>query len=126
MKAVFTRAAPYGGDAMTLPVESVAAAISFYEETMGFRVVSRSDGPPKTVSLARDRVRIGLAENGGDPTQDGCFFEVDNLEAAFVEIKGSTPAASDFRVDKFGGQSYRVFFVVAPDGLCYMIGQRQE
>jgi len=126
MKAVFKRAAPYGGDAMNLPVENVAAALPFYEETMGFRVVSRQDTPPKTVSLARDKVQIGLAENGGGPTQEGCFFEVDNVETAFAEIKGNQAAASDFRVDRFGDQSYRVFFVVAPDGLCYMIGQRQE
>ena len=126
MKAVFIRAAPYGGDAMNLPVENVAAALPFYEETMGFRVVSRQDAPPKTVSLARDKVQIGLAENGGDPTQEGCFFEVDNVETAFAEIKGNPPAASDFRVNRFGEQAYRVFFVIAPDGLCYMIGQRQE
>ncbi|SRR6266436_1991281 len=126
MKALFTRAAPYGGDAMNLPVESVEAAIPFYEETMGFSVVSRQDAPHQTVSLTRDKVQIGLAENGGDPTQEGCFFEVDNVEAAFVEIKGNTPVGSDFRVDRFGEQSYRVFFVVAPDGLCYMIGQCQE
>ena len=126
MKAVFIRAAPYGGDAMNLPVENVAAAAPFYEKTLGFRVVSRQDAPPKTVSLARDKIQIGLAENGGDPTQEGCFFEVDNVETAFAEIKGNPAAASDFRVDRFGDQSYRVFFVVAADGLCYMIGQRQE
>jgi lactoylglutathione lyase len=126
MKAVFTRAAPYADNAMNLPVENVEAAIPFYEETLGFRVVSRQDAPQKSVSLARDKIQIGLAENGGDPTQEGCFFEVENVEAAFVEIKGKTPAVSDFRVDKFGDQTYRVFFVVAPDGLCYMIGERQE
>jgi lactoylglutathione lyase len=126
MKAVFTRAAPYADDAMSLPVENVEAAIPFYAETLGFRVVSRQNAPHKTVSLARDKIKIGLAENGGDPTQEGCFFEVDGVEAAFVEIKGNTPSASDLRVDKLGEQSYRVFFVVAPDGLCYMIGERQE
>src|SRR6266481_9224955 len=124
MKALFTRAAPYGGDAMNLPVESVEAAIPFYEETMGFSVVSRQDAPHQTVSLTRDKVQIGLAENGGDPTQEGCFFEVDNVEAAFVEIKGKPAAESDFRVDEFSSGPYRVFFEVAPDGLCYMIGQR--
>ena len=126
MKAVFTRVAPYADDAMNLPVENVEAAIPFYEETLGFAVVSRQEAPPKSVSLARDKIQIGLAENGGDPTQEGCFFEVDNVETAFAEIKGRTPAAADFRLDKFGVQSYRVFFVVAPDGLCYMIGERQK
>ena len=126
LKAIFKRAAPYADDAMNLPVENVEAAIPYYEKTLGFRVVSRQDVPCKTVSLARDEIQIGLAENGGDPTQEGCFFEVDNVEAAFAEIKGNASSASDFRIDKFGARSYRVFFVVAPDGLCYMIGEREK
>jgi lactoylglutathione lyase len=125
-KATFKRAAPYADDAMNLPVADVDAAIPFYEETFRFRVTSRLDQPYKSVVLARDEIQIGLAENGGDPTQEGCFFEVDNLDAAFEEIKGQPPAESDIRIDKFGDTSMRVFFVVAPDGLCYMLGQRQE
>ncbi|HYR77541.1 MAG TPA: VOC family protein [Pyrinomonadaceae bacterium] len=126
MKATYKRAAPYADDAMNLPVADVDAAIPFYEETFGFRLVSRDDGPHKSVIFARDDIKIGLAENGGDPTQEGCFFEVDNADAAFEEIKGKPATESDFRIDKFGETSYRVFFVVAPDGLCYMLGERQE
>ncbi len=126
MKALYRRAAPYSDDAMNLPVADVDAAIPYYEETFGFRVVTREEVPHKSVILARDEIQIGLAENGGDPTQEGCFFEVDNLDAAFEEIKGKPPAESDIRIDKFGDTSMRVFFVVAPDGLCYMLGQRRE
>ena len=126
MRATFLRAAPYADDAMNLPVENVDAAIPYYEKTFGFRVVSRKDAPHKSASLARDNIQIGLAENGGDPTQDGCFFEVDNVEAAFAEIKGKPAAESDFRVDEFSNGPYRVFFEVAPDGLCYMIGAKTE
>ncbi|OLD25658.1 MAG: glyoxalase [Acidobacteria bacterium 13_1_40CM_3_55_6] len=126
MKAVYKRAAPYADDAMNLPVKDVDAAIPYYEKTFGFRVAARSGEPYKSVVLTRDAIRIGLAENGGDPTQEGCFFEVDNVEAAFAEITGKPPADSDFRIDQFGDASFRVFFVVAPDGLCYMLGQRQE
>jgi lactoylglutathione lyase len=125
-KAVYKRAAPYADDALNLPVADVDAAIPFYERTFGFRVVSKTDSPHKSVIFTRDAIQIGLAENGGDPTQEGCFFEVDNAAAAFEEIKGKAPADSDFRIDKFGDTSYRVFFVVAPDGLCYMLGERQE
>ena len=52
-KAIFRRAAPYGRDAMNLPVPNVATAIPYYERTFGFRVVSRQDGPPRSVVLAR-------------------------------------------------------------------------
>ena len=128
MKAVFKAAAPYADDAMNLPVEDVDSAIPYYEKTFGFRVVSRQDAPHKSVVLARDNIRIGLAENGGDPTQEGCFFEVDNADAAFEELKsnGLEKEEPDFRIDRYGDTSYRVFFVIAPDGLCYCLGERQN
>ena len=125
-KAKFKRAVPYADDAMNLPVADVDAAIPFYEETLGFQVVSRSDSPFKSVVLKRDDIQIGLAENGGDPTQEGCFFEVEDIESAFAEIKGKSPAAGDIEINKHGNSSQRVFFVVAPDGLCYMLGEPQS
>jgi catechol 2,3-dioxygenase-like lactoylglutathione lyase family enzyme len=128
MKAVFKTASPYLEDAMNLPVENLEAAIPFYETVMGFQLVSRNDAPCKSAVLGRDDIKIGLAENGGDPTQEGCFFEVDNVEAAFNELKsnGLGKKEADFRVDQYGTASFRVFFVVAPDGLCYCLGERQE
>ena len=127
MKAVFKRAAPYADDALNLPVADVDLSVPFYEKTFGFRVVSRQDAPHKSVILARDEIQIGLAENGGDPTQEGCFFEVDNAEAAFAELKanGLAKEDADFRIDKHGDKSFKVFFVIAPDGLCYCLGERQ-
>ncbi len=128
MNAVFKTAHPYAEDEMNLPVESVDAAIPFYETVMGFRVASRNDSPHKSAILARDGIQIGLAENGGDPTQEGCFFEVDNAESAFAELKGNglKKEEADFRIDQYGETSYKVFFVVAPDGLCYCLGERQK
>ena len=125
MKARFKRAVPYADDAMNLPVADVDAAVPYYEETFGFRVVSRSEEPHKSVVFGRDEIQIGLAENGGDPTQEGCYFEVDDVEAAFEEIKGVKPGEADLRINNYGETSSRVFFVIAPDGLCYMIGQPQ-
>ena len=141
MSAVFKTAYPYAEDKMNLPVENVEAAIPFYETIMGFQVVSLKDEPHKSAVLARDGIQIGLAENGGDPTQEGCFFEVDNAEAAFDELKsnGLTKHPSwigrkapeereeaGFRIDQHGATSFKVFFVVAPDGLCYCLGERQS
>lgn len=128
MKAVFKSTWPYQGDAMNLPVENVESAIPFYESVMGFNVESRNDSPNKSVVLGRDDIQIGLAENGGDPTQDGCFFEVDNAEAAFAELQanGLQKESADFRIDTYGDKTFKVFFVVAPDGLCYCLGERQK
>lgn len=127
MKAVFKSTWPYQGDAMNLPVEDVDEAVQFYESVMGFQVASRNDSPHKTVVLTRDDIKIGLAENGGDPTQDGCFFEVDNAETAFAELKanGLNKENADFRFDQYGDKKFKVFFVIAPDGLCYCLGERQ-
>jgi len=127
MKAVYKKVAPYQEDEMDLPVNDLEAAIGFYETIMGFQVVSRKESPNRSAILSRDEIQIGLAENGGDPTQEGCFFEVDNAEAAFAELKanGLGKAEADYRIDKYGETSYKVFFVVAPDGLCYCLGERQ-
>jgi lactoylglutathione lyase len=120
---LFLRAAPHAKDALDLPVADVAAAIPYYEKTFKFTVVSRGDQPHKSAILARDKIQIGLAENGGDPTQEGCFFEVDDIVTAFEEIKGKSPTDSDINSQNLYGTTYRVFFEVAPDGLCYMLGQ---
>jgi len=127
VKAIFKTARPYQKDEMNLPVANVEAAIPFYETIMGFHVVARNDAPHPSAVLARDCIQIGLAENGGDPTQDGCFFEVDNAEAAFAELKsnGLNREEPEFRLDKHGTATWKVFFVVAPDGLCYCLGERQ-
>jgi lactoylglutathione lyase len=128
MKAVYMTASPYADDALNLPVEDVDTAIPYYEKTFGFRVVSRQDSPHKSAILARDGIQIGLAENGGDPTQEGCFFEVDDVETAFAELKanGLEKEEAGFRIDRYGDTSWKVFFVVAPDGLCYCLGERQR
>jgi len=124
-KAIFKRAVPYKEDALNLPVADVDAAIPFYEQTFDFRLVSKSEESTKRAILARDEVQIGLAENGGDPTQEGCFFEVDDVAAAFAEIKSAKPNVGEPEIQKVNGQTFKAFFVVAPDGLCYMIAEPQ-
>ncbi|HSS22134.1 MAG TPA: VOC family protein [Pyrinomonadaceae bacterium] len=126
MKAIFRSAAPYAEDALNLPVDSVDAALPYYEKTFGFRVIARQDLPHRKAILERDDVKIGLAENGGDPSQEGCLFEVENLEAAFEEIKGKPAAELQYEESELRGHTYRVFFEVAPDGLCYMIAERKN
>jgi catechol 2,3-dioxygenase-like lactoylglutathione lyase family enzyme len=128
MKAIFKSARGYQGNNMKLPVASVEASIPFYQSVMGFRVVSRSNSPHKYAILGRDGIQIGLAENGGDPTQDGCAFEVDSAEAAFAELKanGLAKDAPGFRIEQHDRTPWKVFYVVAPDGLCYWFGERQR
>src|SRR5438034_8567614 len=81
MKATLEKAWGYQGDTMNLPVRDLSAALAFYENVLGFRVLSRSDTPHNSAVLARDQIQIGLVENGGDPTQDGCAFHVKDLRS---------------------------------------------
>ena len=128
MPRQFENAWGYQGNAMALPVADVDQAVPFYERVMGFALVSRAEVPHRSVVLSRDGIQIGMAENGGDPTQDGCAFQVNDIERLFAEFKtnGLEKELSAFDVERRDdGSSWKVFYVVAPDGLCYWFGQRQ-
>jgi catechol 2,3-dioxygenase-like lactoylglutathione lyase family enzyme len=127
MKPMLEKASGYQGDHMNLPVRDLGAALPFYETVLGFRVLSRSDSPHNSAVLARDQVQIGLSENGGDPTQDGCAFHVTGLAALFADFKanGLQKELAQFDIEQHGGVAWKVFYVVAPDGLCYWFGERQ-
>ena len=127
MKGTLNKAFGYQDDKMNLPVADLASALPFYENVLGFRVESRADTPHRSAVLARDLVQIGLAENGGDSSQDGCAFHVDNVDVLRDEFQARLPEKqlSAIDIEKHGDKSWRVFYVVAPDGLCYWFGEMQ-
>ena len=127
MKGTLEKAFGYRGNHMNLPVKDLAAALPFYETVLGFRVVSRGEKPCKSAVLARDLIQIELAENGGDPSQDGCAFHVKDLASLLAKFKanGLRKESSDIKVENRDGVAWNVFYVVAPDGLCYWFGERQ-
>ncbi len=153
MKAKLLSAFGYQGDATNLPVADVETAAPYYVRHMGFTIVEQDSGPGepsshhpvtdavppllgyegsqdrpiKRVILERDGIRIALAENGGDPEQDGCAFHTDDVTALRDEFI-ATGLDNIGKIDeetRDGGKRFKVFFVVAPDGLCYWFGQRQ-
>jgi len=128
VKATLEKAFGYKGDNMNLPVRDLATALPFYETVLGFKVLSRSVTPHNLAVVSRDQVQIGLAENGGDSTQDGCAFHVKNLESLFAEFKtnGLQKEISGFDIEQHDNVAWKVFYVVAPDGLCYWFGERQK
>lgn len=127
MPTLFKNAWGYQGDAMALPVANVDEAVPFYTDVLGFEVISRNDSPIRSILLARPNVQMQINENGSDPTQDGCAFEVTDVETALNEFKGNGLAKelSDIAIEKNDGGSWRVFFIIAPDGLCFWIGEKQ-
>ncbi len=127
-KAILKNAWPYQQDTMNLPVRNLKIVLPFYENILGFRLTSRHDTPNSAATLSRDAVQIGLVENGGDPTQDGCFFEVDDVQTLFAELKarGLPREQPEFSQQQHGNVLWKVLFITSPDGLCYCYGERQN
>ncbi len=116
----------YQGDAMNLPVADVGMAVPFYVEKMGFSVVEQTHEPVKMAVLERDGVQFAIAENGGDPEQDGCAFHTDDIEALRDEFTANGYNVGQIKAEnRNDGSKFRAFFAIAPDGLCYWFGQRE-
>jgi catechol 2,3-dioxygenase-like lactoylglutathione lyase family enzyme len=115
----FKAAYPYQKDVMALPVTDLDAASQWYSQHFGMLEVERLDRPVPTVILERDGTRIGFAINGGDAAQDGAAVLVSNIQGVKDELVGRGAQVGNWRVDERNGQKFQVFFVVAPDGLCY-------
>jgi catechol 2,3-dioxygenase-like lactoylglutathione lyase family enzyme len=122
----FKKAFPYRNDVLALPVTDIDAASQWYCAHFGMVEVERLEQPVPTVILQRDGMRIGFAMNGGDPSQDGAAVLVSNIRGMKDELEQKGAKIGNWRVDERGGQKYQVFFVVAPDGLCYYFHEPVE
>lgn len=120
-EAQFKAAYPYQKDVLALPVTDLDAASKWYAKHFGMHEVARLDQPVPTVILERDGVRLGFAINGGDASQDGAAILVTNIRAIKDELESSGTSIGNWRVDERNGKRFQVFFVVAPDGLCYYV-----
>jgi catechol 2,3-dioxygenase-like lactoylglutathione lyase family enzyme len=115
----FDAAYPFQDDVLSLPVTDLDGASDWYTAHFGMTEVERADQPVSRVILQRDDARIGFAINGGDATQDGAAILVTNIQRVRDELESRGVAVANWRVDERDGQQLQVFFVVAPDGLCY-------
>ena len=116
----------FHGDAMNLPVADITAATGFYVDKMGCSVADETHTPVKKTVLERDGIQFAIAENGGDPEQDGCAFHTDDIAGLRDEfIARGVANVGEIGEEKRDGSIFKVLFVVAPDGLCYWFGQRQ-
>jgi catechol 2,3-dioxygenase-like lactoylglutathione lyase family enzyme len=115
----FEAAFPYQKDVLSLPVTDIDAAAQWYRKHFGMREVERLVDPVPTVILERDGTLIGFAINGGDPTQDGAALKVSGIAAIRDELESAGVKTGNWRIDERDGERFQVFFVVAPDGLCY-------
>ena len=120
-KPLFKAAYPYQQDVLALPVSDISVASDWYSKHFDMVEVERKKKPMPTVILERDDVQIGFAVNGGDPTQEGAAILVDRIEEIRRTLEAKGVQVSDWQIDERDGQKLRVFFVVAPDGLCYYV-----
>ena len=104
---------------MALPVTDLNGAADWYCKRFGMTEVARHGQPVPTVILERDGTRLGFAINGGDASQDGAAILVSNIHELKEEFDAAGLRIDNWRVDERDGQKLQVFFVVAPDGLCY-------
>ncbi len=123
---LFEAAFPFADDVLALPVTDLDETVSWYCDHFGLKEVARVDEPAPGVIMERDGVRIGFAVNGGDPSGDGAAIKVSDIRRARDELEGKGVRTANWRVDDRDGQKFRVFFVVAPDGLCYYFHQPLE
>ena len=119
----FKSASPYKDDVLALPVTDLDAASNWYSQHFGMTEVERRTSPHPTVILERDGVRIGFAINGGDPSQEGAAIRVADINGVKAQLESNGIAVADMRVDERDGERFNVFFVVAPDGLCYYFNE---
>jgi catechol 2,3-dioxygenase-like lactoylglutathione lyase family enzyme len=120
---LFEKAFPYGDDILALPVADLETAAKWYAQHFAMVEVERRPDPRPTVIMERDRVRIGFSVNGRDSSQDGAAILVSNIHAARAELESNGVDISNWRVDERDGTRLQVFFVVAPDGLCFYFHQ---
>ena len=120
---LYEAAYPFQDDVLALPVEDIGRAAAWYCEKFGLSEVERRDDPVPTVILERDGVRIGFAINGGDASNDGAAILVMDIQRARDELESNGVKTVNWRVDERDGKKFQVFFVVAPDALCYYFHQ---
>ena len=118
-EAMFKSASPYQGEILALPVSDLDEASRWYSEHFGMSEIERRDDPNPAVVMEREGVRIGFSTNGGDPSQNGAAIRVTNIGAMRDELESRGVKTANWRVDEQDGEKLQVFFVIAPDGLCY-------
>ena len=98
---------------------SVADAVAFYREHLGFSVVWQDEGG---AGIARDGVSFNLVKNDNRVWADNSSYSigVSDLEALYEEYRG-VPAKVGPLETKFWGR--REFHMIVPSGVCLQFYQ---
>lgn len=98
---------------------SLASALAFYTEEMGFSVVWR-DG--NAAGIARDGVAFNLVENDNREWADNASFSigVSDLDALYREYRHVSAKVGPLETKAWGR---REFHMIAPSGVCFQFYQ---
>ena len=120
-EARFEKAYPYQKDGVALPVTDLDAASDWYSRHFGMTEVEQCDRPVPTVILGTSETARGSVSPSTAATRRRMAppCRVTNIREVKAQLESNGATVGNWRVDEHEGQKLQVFFVVAPDGLCY-------
>jgi hypothetical protein len=101
---------------------SLADALQFYKEQMGFSVLWQAGG---MAGISRDAIAFLLVENNNRQWADNASFSigVSNLDALYDEYRGIAARLGPLEMKGWGR---REFHMVVPSGVCYQFYSRND
>lgn len=93
---------------------SLADALKFYKEQLGFSVTRQSDS---LAGISRDSVSFNLVENSNKDWLENSSFSigVSDLDALYEEFRSTTARVGPLEVKPWGR---REFHMIVPSGVC--------
>ncbi len=99
---------------------SLADALTFYKDQMGFSILWEAEG---MAGISRDSVSLLLVENDNRQWAENASFSfgVANLDALYEEYRGISARVGPLEM-KFWGR--REFHMVVPSGVCFQFFEK--
>lgn len=101
---------------------SLAEALKFYTEQMGFRVSWQGKGG---AGITRDSISFNLVENNNREWADNSSFSiaVSNLDALYEEYRNIAARVGPLEMKAWGR---REFHMIVPSGVCIQFYERAD
>jgi uncharacterized glyoxalase superfamily protein PhnB len=101
---------------------SLAGALKFYQDELGFSVLWQAD---TGAGISRDSVSLNLVENNNREWIENSSYSigVSDLEALYEEFRGSSARIGPLEVKAWGR---REFHMIVPSGVCFQFYARSE
>jgi hypothetical protein len=101
---------------------TLAEALKFYKEQMGFSVLWEAGGG---AGIGRDEIRFNVIENDDRHWAENASFsiEVSNLDALYQEYRGIAARVGPLETKSWGR---REFHMIVPSGVCLQFYGRED